>query len=329
MKKIKYLLLLSLISNIIIAQDTVIVYYNQDWEKIDNKDYASFYRKAFYDSTKLWRVRDYFISGKIQMEGAYKTKKEKKQAGYFSYYYENGQKQSEGYYAEGLKKGAWTQWHENGALQSEGKYKDGELNGTWLYLHENGKKKSTGRYTDGEREEEWGFWFQNGNPKAKGGYTHSLKNGEWTYYHENGQISSEGNYADNLANGEWTYWYESGEQQSKGVWVSGKKNGVWKYWYKNGILKSEETFSKEELTSSIGYHANGNLDYKGNYQNGVPHGKWIYSNAYGNKFLEGNFNKGRKEGEWIRYFPDSQMKLYFEKGKLQNKKLGGIIKANK
>jgi hypothetical protein len=78
MRKVKYILLLSILSTFVYSQDTTIVYYNHEWEEIDNKEYASFYRKSFTDSSGAHAVYDYFISGKIQMTGTYKTKKEKK-----------------------------------------------------------------------------------------------------------------------------------------------------------------------------------------------------------------------------------------------------------
>jgi hypothetical protein len=82
MRKVKYILLLSILSTFVYSQDTTIVYYNHEWEEIDNKEYASFYRKSFTDSSGAHAVYDYFISGKIQMTGTYKTKKEKNKVGY-------------------------------------------------------------------------------------------------------------------------------------------------------------------------------------------------------------------------------------------------------
>ena len=43
-----------------------------------------------------------------------------------SYYYSNGQIESEGNYKDDKKDGNWTYWRNNGQIKSEATYKDGE-----------------------------------------------------------------------------------------------------------------------------------------------------------------------------------------------------------
>ena len=47
---------------------------------------------------------------------------------------------------EGEQLGVWTWWHENGKKDSKGNYKEGEQLGVWTWWHENGKKIKTKNY---------------------------------------------------------------------------------------------------------------------------------------------------------------------------------------
>ena len=76
-----------------------------------------------------------------------------------------------------------------------------------------------------------------------------------------------------------------------------------------------------------GYFENGNIMFKGNCVYGLSEGLWTYWNVDGRKILTGNFLLNRKTGEWTRSFSNGEtMKIYYEKGVLASKPLGGILK---
>jgi antitoxin component YwqK of YwqJK toxin-antitoxin module len=325
MKKLKYLLILSVMYNLAYSQDTIVTYYNQDWKKIDNKDYASFFRKSFKDSASTWAAQNYYISGKIQMKGTFRTKYDNREIGLFVYYYENGQVSAKGEFIKGLKTGKWLYWYENGQLKSEGEFVEGKANGLWQYWHENGEKKSEGNYMKDKQSGKWMFWYEDKVIQSTGDFKNSLKEGLWIDYYKNGQKSFEATFKDNLLNGECTYWLKSGELAAKGVFIRGYKDGIWQGWHKNGKLKFKETYLKQLLISSEGYHSNGEPYFIGNFRNGLRSGHWIFSNVNGRKYFEGKFSRGKHTGEWIRYFADSELKLFYVNGELKNKKLGGLV----
>ncbi len=66
------------------------------------------------------------------------------------WYYEDGQKWTEGTYKDGKLHGLLTVWYENGQKEKEGTYKDGKLHGLLTGWHENGQKSLEGTYKDGE-----------------------------------------------------------------------------------------------------------------------------------------------------------------------------------
>ncbi len=256
MKRISvYFLFFCLLSNYIYTQDTVTVYYDEEWKVISDKNAASYYRKAYSENNDVWVVRDYYISDTIQMDGLFIYKYSTKvKNGHFTYYYENGQKKSEGIYVKNKQNNKWIYWHENGQKKSEGAYKKG-------------KKDSM-----------------------------------------------------------WNYWYESGQKKAGGVFSKDRKESEWNYWYEIGKLKSTEIFKHGLIISDVDYFENGRNSYQGNYLHGRKHGKWTYWNNDGRITLEGNYKNGLKEGEWIRYFHDSDMKIFYINGVVDGKHFGSIIR---
>jgi uncharacterized protein len=265
--------------NCVMSQDTITLYYNNKWTEIPDKNQATFYRKAFLDSNKVWTAHDYYISNKIQMTGTFKSKKFNTKQGHFIYFYENGRKESEGEYVNNKNEGFWNYWHENGQKKSEGKFKN------------------------------------------------DLRQDKWTYWHENGQRKSEGLYIDDKAEDKWEYWFDSGEKQSEGKFFHGRRDDIWNYFYKTGKLETAEKYKDGQLIFIMGYFENGNIKFKGNCVYGLSEDEWKYWNVDGRLILKGNFSHNLKVGEWTRFFPNGEnMKIYYERGVLVSKQLGGIYK---
>lgn len=51
-----------------------------------------------------------------------------------------------------------TYFHENGQIKTSGFYKDGKLHGTWISYDENGIKTAIGQYENGKKTGKWFFW---------------------------------------------------------------------------------------------------------------------------------------------------------------------------
>ena len=64
-----------------------------------------------------------------------------------------------------------------------------------------------------------------------------------------------------------------------------KKIGPFEHYYESGQLKVKTNYNKkgnEEHGLYIKYHENGEIDYKGNYENGKQIGEWEYYYENGN-----------------------------------------------
>lgn len=236
-------LFLCVISDRISAQDTITIYYNNNWEEISSRDDATFYRKAFVDTNNVWAVNDFYMSDKIQMTGTYKSRKLSTRQGYFTYYFENGLKSSEGNFSNDKADATWIYWHDNGQKKSTGEFKTGQEDGRWIYWHESGEKKSEGFFLKGKKNGIWNYWNTEGILIHRETYN---PNGTFVCegFYENGVMSYSGIYVDGHAQGKWTYWNSDGRINASGNFENGLREGLWirsfpvgemKVIFKNGI----------------------------------------------------------------------------------------------
>jgi len=107
--------------------------------------------------------------------------------------------------------GKWTWWYDNGQKWSEGTFKDGKEDGLVAELYRNGQKKEEGTWKNGEPDGKWTYWSADGRESSE----LIFKNGEgWngkeTYWWDNGQKYREGTYKD----GKWISkcWDEDGNE---------------------------------------------------------------------------------------------------------------------
>jgi len=217
------------------SQDTIRVFYDKEWKEIPGENNASYFRKAFMDNNKVWVANDYYISGKIQMTGSFKSKKLDVKQGYFIYYYENGQKSSEGKYLNNKAEDEWNLWYENGQKKSQGKFINDKFEGEWNSWFENGQKKSHGKMVNDNRDGEWDFWNEKGNLQGKEYYKNGLLYLTEGYF-ENGIKSFSGKYLNGKRTGMWTYWNTEGRIAFQGNFKNGMRDGEWTRYLTEGKM---------------------------------------------------------------------------------------------
>lgn len=155
--------------------------------------------------------------------------------GLWTTWYENGQKQEEGHYADGKRVGPWTFWRANGLKAGEGPYASGDQEGDWRYWHPNGQPSLSGHFANGKRVGAWTFWHSNGQKQEEGHYTNGMRMGDWTFWHSNGQQAEESHYANGRRTGASTFWYASGQKAFEGHYENGEKVGAWTHWREDGV----------------------------------------------------------------------------------------------
>ncbi len=102
------------------AQPDSIRYFNHYWNET-TRDSAAYYRLAEMEGNR-YQVRDYYISGRLQMDGTYSSLKQEIEEGNFTWYYENGQKFAEGNFVHGNRDDIWTFWFPDGLKKEEIKF---------------------------------------------------------------------------------------------------------------------------------------------------------------------------------------------------------------
>jgi antitoxin component YwqK of YwqJK toxin-antitoxin module len=265
----------------IAAQNVITLYYDKDWKQTFDISEAAYFRKASQTDNNQWAVRDFYISGKLQMTGTYKTRKFETKVGRFIYYYMNGQKSSEGEYLNDKHEGLWTYWYENGNKSMEGKYKNDMKYDIWTYWYESGKKKSEGPIKNGHLNGYWVRWYENGSKQAEGLQVDGVNDGVWTFYYESELLKQKEYYKSGYA--VWTEgYYENGKLELKGQYLSGKSTGEWSYWNVDGILYLKGKYANDlRVGEWVRYLPNGEK-IKLNYVKGELVGK-KYGGIYKNK----------------------------------------------
>ena len=166
-------------------EDTL--YFDENWEKTDSLS-ASYYRPTNVNNTvnPSGHIRDYYMSGQLQMEGKFVRGSK---TGYFRYFHENGELASEGSYRANKKTGAWRDFYPDGSEKQLIYYEDGHRY-VEKYIKPDGKVAVVNGYGFYENElRERGNTF-----RQKGYFKDYQKHGKWTAYRKNGELYFEETY---------------------------------------------------------------------------------------------------------------------------------------
>lgn len=119
------------------SQDSISEYFDYNWKECKKKD-AFYFRVKKKQPNKTFLIKDYYISGELQMIGNYLDKNCLSKEGDFFYYYKSGQLEQKVSYSKNLLEGPLYGYHENGSISAEGEYKTGKKNGMFKYYYESG-----------------------------------------------------------------------------------------------------------------------------------------------------------------------------------------------
>ncbi len=92
--------------------------------------------------------KKFWNDGKVKYKKVFKNKKSIIQ---YTWWYQNGNKEGEVSYKNGIREGTWTWWNKKGHKLWEKHYKDGNKNGTWIWWNQKGNKVQQMGYKDGKR----------------------------------------------------------------------------------------------------------------------------------------------------------------------------------
>lgn len=91
------------------------VYLDGNYGIVNGPEVARYYRESIHGETGHLLVRIYHTDGTLKMEGSYLVESPDIADGLFTYYYRNGQVESQGEYIKGRKVGTWRRWAWDGS----------------------------------------------------------------------------------------------------------------------------------------------------------------------------------------------------------------------
>lgn len=216
--------------------------------------------------------REYYESGKLKSETAYKGGKEN---GVAKQYYESGKLMGEGTFKDGNRIGIVKSYYESGELHGEVAFDD-KGNGDFKQYYRSGKLLGEGPFKAGKKNGLFKSYYESGELSSETPFIDDNKNGVEKLYYKPGGLSREVPFKEGKANGVVKKYYElSGKLMSEQTFKDGKGDGFFKEYYKSGKLKMEVPF-KDGKVSGVNkiYYESGNLEREVSYTAGKINGWW-------------------------------------------------------
>lgn len=143
-------------------------------------------------------------------------------------WWENGEKNKQLNYAQGIMQGKETGWYKTGELRYVIHWEDNKQNGLETY------------------------WYQSGHKASEVDWKKGKRTGQKTSWHENGQVECISTYIDDIPQGVYTCWHENGGKRLQGNWLDGRKNGLLIKWSPDGRLVDRVCYEHGHLLDSPG-----------------------------------------------------------------------------
>lgn len=147
MKRILVLTFCAIHISTCLAQSMMLdtLYYDKNWEGVENKAFADFYRiiPKEHNNKSPKRYRDYHLTGELYAEGKFITIDQFDDSksvfdGENSIFYKSGKIRCKSYLTKGVKDGEYTKYTEEGLITEHLNYKLGKLDGICTVFEDNG-----------------------------------------------------------------------------------------------------------------------------------------------------------------------------------------------
>lgn len=229
--------------------------------KKTKEKYATYYRYVTQEGN-LYAAKDFYVhNDKKYMEGHFRSKKceFETRTGLFTYYFENGEKSSEGEFIDGKRDGKWSYWYKDGQLKSEGVYEKGEKEGEWVRNHRNGNLKNKTTFKGGEVVGVFTDLFDNGDKHEISNHDKGKLHGEFQVFYKNsgGKLKVKGNYQKDSLHGTYEKYWRNGNIAEKGEFNDNKKDGTWEYFHSNGNKSADVEYKKGKFIKATYFDEDG------------------------------------------------------------------------
>lgn len=194
----------------------------------------------------------------------------------------------------GNKDGFWTLYFSNGTKESEGNFIQNEKTGIWKFYYTDGTLKQEGSYSKNKPSGVWKWYFENGKLQKQEEYALGKRNGLSIQYNELGKKLVEGMYQDNRENGKWTI--ESGDIITYGTYEYGDKIKIWESFFLDGNIQYKgKYFTGKPTGKHMYFYNNGKLEHEEIYKYGKPIKGWSYYSKSGDLLYVVYYKKGKED----------------------------------
>ena len=163
-----------------------------------------------------------------------------------TFYHENGERASAGFYKKGLRVADWQFFNEQGKMIQTGSFGQGVAAGSWTWLDDSSRVLKTLEHANGLEHGLAQFYFTNGQLEDSGQYYHGRMHGRWMGFYENGTQRVVGSYVYGNRSGNWIFYHPNGQVEARVNYKSDALEGLFESFYANGKPAMRLVFEKEE-----------------------------------------------------------------------------------
>jgi antitoxin component YwqK of YwqJK toxin-antitoxin module len=196
--------------------------WTRNWEHSKKTEYEG----RFVDDIPIGQFRYYYPDGQVRSIIEHVNSR----AAFVTFYFENEEVMSEGFYKDRLRDSLWLNYDRSGLTLSAERFKKNKLNGKRVVFYlrnqlERGELRilNETNFVDSLKQGDFACYFSSGALQERGQYLNDLKNGKWQLYDSNGGIESERTYKNGKLHGWVKVFDNSGSLLDRTLFQNGVK----------------------------------------------------------------------------------------------------------
>ncbi len=233
---------------------------------------------------------------------------------------------AQGEYRYGNRTGEWIRWYRspteaelltkspyqqfNTPFISQATFQHGQLHGTWTIYDGKQRKISQWQFNDGKRNGLSTWYFANGKKMREVEYRDGEIDGHLTEWSPEGTVTVNDTYQAGRKLAEKTSKHPNGAKKSQGMYLFAKDvEQTPDDWWNCKLLVTTKTGKDEKHGESTSWHANGQMQQKGEFDHDVQVGEFTWWHNNGQKALQGRFDQGKQDGTWTWWYTSGQKSI--------------------
>ncbi len=237
----------------------------------------------------------YFEGGNKMSEGAFNEQGERN--GLWNWFYENGNKKESLVYEDGTAAGDYSFYNKIGIKTQEYTYnKNGKIDGIVKLFDDLGNITDSMAFEEGMKQGISYEFFPNGTIQRYFAYKDNKLNGPTKTFYINGTLRYDGSCKDNFYSGKFTEYSKYNPKQivRTGNYVEGDYEGKWTFYHDNGQLRKEVVYKEGVETGKIvSYNSDGSIETEKELdESGKYNGTIVYHDIDGKPYEEVDYKKG-------------------------------------